>query len=289
MNTLLKPGAARLGFGCAGLAALARPQAVAMLDAALDLGITHLDTARMYGWGEAESILGEVAARRRHDMIIVTKAGIAPPSLAGRIAGKLLGKAAGSLAQAQFDRFAPAQVLQSLEASLAALRTDYVDALLLHEVKSGSITDELLRTLDALKAQGKVRAVGLATSHQETARAITAHPGVFTIIQLPAADLASMAHLKDALLIGHSVLSKKLNELKQRAASNPEFAKRLKEDGYDPSDDGALARLLLEAAIGQNPTGVTLFSSSKLGHLQRHASLTRDSASDRASALLAQA
>lgn len=291
MNTPLKPGAARLGFGCAALATLARPQAVALLETALDLGIRHIDTARMYGWGEAEAILGEVATRRRQDMTIVTKAGIAPPSLAGRIAGKVLGRAAASFAEPRFDQFSPVQVRQSLESSLTALKTDYVDALLLHEVRLGSVTDELLNTLDDLKARGKVRAVGLATSKEESAKILAAHPGLFTVVQMPAADLASISLERDTLFIGHSVLGNRLSALKQRIVSDTPLASRLKDEGYDPADDNALVRLLLVGALAQNPTGVTLFSSTKVAHLERNASFAQAPAKipDSALAALAQA
>ena len=47
-----------------------------LLETAIDCGITYFDTARMYGLGAAEGLLGEVASRNRHRMIIASKAGI---------------------------------------------------------------------------------------------------------------------------------------------------------------------------------------------------------------------
>src|SRR5262245_58942461 len=74
-------GGARLGFGCARLpGVLSKDDAVELLEAALDSGVSHVDTAPLYGWGEAEPLLGELARRRRSEMTIVTKVGLAPPT-----------------------------------------------------------------------------------------------------------------------------------------------------------------------------------------------------------------
>ena len=120
-------GATRLGFGCAGLhGAVSRNEAIVLLETALDNGITHFDTARVYGWGAAERMLGDLARRRRAEMVIVSKAGIAPPSIAGRLLKKIAGRFSPSLAAAgesAFGLFGGADITQSVETSLAALGT----------------------------------------------------------------------------------------------------------------------------------------------------------------------
>src|SRR5436189_5574701 len=69
-----------LGFGCAQLMArTAHRDSLRLLEAAFGSGITHFDVARMYGYGEAESTLGEFVAPRRHQVTITTKLGIDPP------------------------------------------------------------------------------------------------------------------------------------------------------------------------------------------------------------------
>jgi aryl-alcohol dehydrogenase-like predicted oxidoreductase len=65
--------AKRVGFGCAGLhGAVSAHEAEMLLETALDNGVTHFDTARVYGWGAAEAMLGALARRRRDEMVFVS-------------------------------------------------------------------------------------------------------------------------------------------------------------------------------------------------------------------------
>ena len=86
----------RLGFGCSSLmGAMGRRASLAILETAYDAGIRHFDVAPMYGYGEAESCLGEFL-RHRNDVTVTTKYGIPPAknssliSLARRIAGPIV-------------------------------------------------------------------------------------------------------------------------------------------------------------------------------------------------------
>src|SRR5205807_2674411 len=100
-----------------------------LLHAALDRGITHFDTARMYGVGQAEVALGEFLAGRRDQVTVATKVGLVPPPSAFRVLpGRLLRGPLG--VRRGFDL---RSVQRSLDRSLKALRTDYVDLLFLHE------------------------------------------------------------------------------------------------------------------------------------------------------------
>ena len=70
---------ARLGFGCSALVGgRTRRESLRLLDAAWDAGIRHFDTARVYGSGDAEELLGSFAGGRRSAMTITTKFGIEP-------------------------------------------------------------------------------------------------------------------------------------------------------------------------------------------------------------------
>src|SRR2546429_236467 len=73
----------RIAFGCASLGGrVGRREGLRALALAHDLGINLFDTARSYGFGSGERILGEfIRTRRRYDLILMTKAGIAPPPL----------------------------------------------------------------------------------------------------------------------------------------------------------------------------------------------------------------
>lgn len=202
-------------------------------------------------------------------MFIVSKAGVAPPGLLSRA----LGKASGGLASPRFGRFAPAQVRASVEASLSHLQTDYLDALLLHEVAADQVGDSLLAELQKLQRDGKVKALGLATSAAHSNAVTAAHPGIFTVVQVAAAD-AVRAPTAD-LSIVHSVLGSRLDRATERLASDAALARNFESGtGFRSDDRARLAQLLLSAALTQNATGVTLFSSSKAEHIKRNARLT---------------
>src|SRR5262249_31943685 len=66
-----------LGFGCAGLTALNdRAKAIALMEEALELGVTHFDSAPAYGFGGAEQIVGEFLRGKRDRVTITTKFGL---------------------------------------------------------------------------------------------------------------------------------------------------------------------------------------------------------------------
>ena len=87
----------RLGFGCSSLmGAMGRRASLAILEAAYDAGIRHFDVAPMYGYGEAESCLGEFLQRHRNQVTVTTKYGIPPGKkssliyAARRVAGPII-------------------------------------------------------------------------------------------------------------------------------------------------------------------------------------------------------
>lgn len=223
----------------------------ALLETAFDAGIAHYDTAPLYGWGEAELVFGEFAQGRRDQVALVTKAGMAPPTLAQRIVNKALGREA----RPQTGLFQPAQVRRSLEKSLRALRTDHVDALLLHEITPQQMSEETGEELLKLKREGKALKVGLATSAAASDRLLSAFPNLFDIVQAPAG--AIVRNLGNAMLITHSVFGPRLE--KARAALQ--------------GDREQAAELLLRAAMALNPNGVTLFSSTRPETIRKNARL----------------
>jgi diketogulonate reductase-like aldo/keto reductase len=113
----------------------ARAQAVAAVRRGLDLGITHIDTAEMYGAGRAEEIVGEALAGRRSEAFLVSKV---LPSNASR---------KGTIA--------------ACEASLRRLKTDHLDCYLLHWPGSYPL-EETVAAFEALQAAGKIKAWGVS-------------------------------------------------------------------------------------------------------------------------------
>ncbi|KVW22152.1 oxidoreductase [Burkholderia ubonensis] len=132
---------------------LSRGERRALIEAALELGVTSFDHADIYGDYTAEGLFGDVLAdapQLRERMQIVTKCGIrlvSPQRPAHRIK--------------HYDTRA-AHVVASVEQSLRALRTDRLDLLLLHRPDPLMDADEVAATFAALWRDGKVREFGIS-------------------------------------------------------------------------------------------------------------------------------
>ncbi len=273
----------RLGFGCAHLPGrLNVNEALALIEAALDCGIHHFDVARMYGDGRAEGILGEAARRWRDRMTIVTKAGIWPASRAPMARAwrktmralpplaKSIPPGLGDWAQPRFDQFAPADIRHSVETSLRELKTDHVDALLLHECAPRHVTDALKRVLEDLRAEGKIARWGLASSPAETTAMVSAHPDLCGIVQV-AAEAAATSRPPGSHLILHSVLGGRFNRFARQLADDERLAERLHAELGVATED--IAALFLQDALARSPDATVLFSSSRCENIRRNAGI----------------
>ena len=119
----------------------------AVVDAALEAGITLIDTADMYGGGGgSEEILGEVLTGRRDQVVLATKFG-----------HQAFDMKYGAAAGAKGGR---AYIRRAVERSLRRLRTDYIDLYQLHTPDPVTPIEETLRALGELVAEGKVRYIG---------------------------------------------------------------------------------------------------------------------------------
>jgi len=199
-----------LGFGCASvMGRVGRRDSLRAMHKAWDEGITLFDTARSYGYGEAEGLLGEFLAGRRGDATVVTKFGILPraqprwktalkPAVrtalnlmpqARTMVRRIVGK---DLSAGHFDVSA---MRSSLEESLRQLRTDYVDVLLMHLPFEGFTTlSDLMEELEAVVREGKARRVGISTVPWMLARV----PPVLTAVQMPV-SLLGLSEARAAL------------------------------------------------------------------------------------------
>jgi aryl-alcohol dehydrogenase-like predicted oxidoreductase len=122
-----------------------RGTAVATVRAALDAGIRWVDTAPFYGWGLAEGIVGEAVRGRRDEVTILTKCGT-------------IRRPDGSWA----EDGSPGALRADLEASLARLGTDRVDALQLHDPDPTVPVEESVGAIAELVVEGKVAHIGLS-------------------------------------------------------------------------------------------------------------------------------
>lgn len=186
----------RLGFGTASLHHLFRSRdRRTLLEAALDSGFTHFDTARMYGDGMAERELGHFLGSARNRISIATKIGFPaisafehfPPLLyAHRAIGKIGRRILPNAWNYRPRSLAVSDVEKSLRRSLEALRTDWIDLLLVHEPK---ITDigaliELAIWLEYQKVSGRVRYLGLAGSASNCIEVSRNIPDLFDVLQV---------------------------------------------------------------------------------------------------------
>src|SRR5579863_1107359 len=186
------PQSSRLGFGCGSvMGRVGRAPSLRAIAAACDAGITHFDVARLYGYGEAEALLGEALRGRRDRVIIASKFGLVPTRAAVALRGlkPIVQKAVAAIpvlrplirsvvgtARAP-ERFSGAAAEQSLHQSLRALKTDYLDILFMHEGGPAEFDDELLAFFEAQVAAGSIRAYGAASGIATIAELIWTHGG----------------------------------------------------------------------------------------------------------------
>ncbi|MCC8552747.1 aldo/keto reductase [Xanthomonas hortorum] len=146
-----------LGLGCMGLSygygpATARKDAIALLHAAVEQGVTFFDTAEAYGPFVNEELLGEALAAHRDKVVIATKFGFK-----------------NGHADAGLDS-RPERIRAVAEASLARLKTDRIDLFYQHRVDPAVPIEEVAGTVKDLIAEGKVKHFGLSEAGADTIR-----------------------------------------------------------------------------------------------------------------------
>lgn len=285
----LKTPTLRIGFGCAHLqyGRRSRQSSLRLLEEAFDNGITHFDVARLYSAGEAEGIVGEFARRRRDKLVLVSKAGIHPlrQTFYHKLERKLrtIAKARAptltrwlrpAVHEPTFGKFSRRDIRSSVDISLRELKTDYLDALLLHEcMYDDACSFEVADTLEQLRTEGKVLAYGVATNIDDTANLAKSLPSLTSIVQIPSADLdfTLWPFLSDTsrLVITHSILEGHLSVIDSRLRASPSLRLKVQsQTGFDLKDPTGVAQLLLSNAIQANPCGIALFSTSRLEHIK---------------------
>ncbi|MBI4277304.1 MAG: aldo/keto reductase [Armatimonadetes bacterium] len=272
-----------LGYGCASFGSqLGDREKLRLLHAAFDAGITHFDTARVYGLGEAERVLGRFLTGRRDQVTVTTKVGLAPPprstwlTAARAVARRVVGTSPwlrrqvrrGADALISGGRFSVADARASLETSLRELNTQFVDILLLHECRVHDISEELLESLNACVRTGMARYVGVATDPATTADLLSRGHWFPTVIQIPRSfiepTLGALPGGHGRATITHSVLARDLAPLWTYVTASPARTRRWSEAlQADCSNRDVLATLLLQQVVMANPQGGVLFSSRR--------------------------
>jgi aryl-alcohol dehydrogenase-like predicted oxidoreductase len=157
-----------LGLGCMGMSAFYgttdEDEAVATIQRALELGVTLLDTAEMYGPFTNEELVGRAIAGRRDEVVVATKWGVRFAPTADNPVNRVLD---GS----------PENARRSIEGSLQRLGTDHVDLYYLHRVDPAWPIEETVGAMAELVQAGKVRHLGLSEAAPDTIRrAHAVHP-----------------------------------------------------------------------------------------------------------------
>jgi aryl-alcohol dehydrogenase-like predicted oxidoreductase len=153
------------GLGCMGMSEWYGPtdwdESIATINRALDLGVTFIDTADIYGAGHNEVLVGRGIAHRRDEVQLATKFGI---DRSGGDAKRVIRGEAG-------------YVQRSCESSLTRLGVEVIDLYYLHRPPQTAEIEETVGAMAELVKQGKVRYLGLSEVNDELLRrAYAVHP-----------------------------------------------------------------------------------------------------------------
>ncbi len=243
----------RLSLGTAQLhRALTRQTRVRLLDEALDMGITHFDTAPLYGDGSAEEALGRAFSKKRDSVTLATKFGLVAKRWLGRMgtAGLPFYLTRSALARRGWMDwpqrcFDTAKIADGLTESLTILRTDYVDIFFLHEPRLQDLQNsgKFLERLIVERNAGRIRHIGLAGGELEPI--LSYYGDIFDVIQ---ADEGSWEGRSLAPDITYSSISSR----------------------RDLGATEAIAR-----ALSRRPTGALLFGTHRIDHLRESADLLK--------------
>lgn len=207
------------------------PTAVAVIEAAFDAGVRHLDTANGYARGASEEILGRWLAKRRDQITLATKAGIPHPDAQGHAP------------------LSPVGLRRSVEGSLRRLRTDRIDLLYLHQPDRATPLAETLTEVDRLVDEGKVGALGVSNfAAWQTAQILC----ITAALQLPQPIVAQQVY---------SLIARRLEDEHQEFATTTGIATM----AYNPLAGGLLAH----AKSGDAPPVEGRFSTSLLAGMYR--------------------
>ncbi len=138
-----------IGLGCMNLShAYGTPpseaESIALLHSALDLGVTHLDTAALYGFGKNEQLLGKALKGKRQNVFLASKCGMTGVDGKRVIDGR------------------PETLRATIEQSLRHLQTDVLDLYYLHRWDRSVPIEESVGALSRMVEEGKIKAIGLS-------------------------------------------------------------------------------------------------------------------------------
>jgi aryl-alcohol dehydrogenase-like predicted oxidoreductase len=231
-----------LGLGCSSLGGGVfyrnDAESLRLLHRALERGVTFYDTADAYGYGHSERLIGRAFKTQRCEVIIASKAGFLPSSLA-RFGTRVLPilapvrpllqpwKRPLHRASKKRQDFSSRHIAQALEGTLRRLQTDYVDVYLLHSPPTAVLEQgEVFEALQRLKREGKIRHGGVSAHTIDDALLALREPEVevlevaFNLLEQEAAErLFPMVSQRPVGIIARVPLARGL--LTDRATRQP--------------------------------------------------------------------
>ncbi|HEL2929505.1 TPA: aldo/keto reductase [Legionella pneumophila] len=154
------PLVSAIGLGCMGMSMGYGPgddaQSIKVIHRAIDLGVTLIDTADMYGWGHNEELISKAIKTQRHKITLATKMGFARRDKGGTLDYCIDGS--------------PAYVKEACDASLKRLGVEEIDLYYLHRVDSKTPIEESIGAMADLVKAGKIRHIGISEVKPSTIR-----------------------------------------------------------------------------------------------------------------------
>jgi aryl-alcohol dehydrogenase-like predicted oxidoreductase/choline dehydrogenase-like flavoprotein len=277
----------QLGFGCSYLlgAGIDRAKSMRLLEAAYDAGIRHFDTARLYGQGECEALLGEFL-RRKPDATVTTKFGLEPPNLvqrAGMAAGRRVRSLEGFATLMRGDgkaKFDAASARTSLDRSLRALGREQVELFLLHEPeRTDLVHDDLLAFLQEARAAGKIGNFGIGGEFSRVAELYATRRAYTPVMQFEHSIFGPVVAVPESIRVHYRTFARAASALSARFAAHRGLGWWWSEMvGADLQEPRVLAQLLLRASLDEHPEALTLFSTSSEQRIYENATVAQDSA-----------
>ncbi|HEV2447953.1 MAG TPA: aldo/keto reductase [Candidatus Sulfopaludibacter sp.] len=289
------PRVSVLGLGCAAmLGRTGRRESLAALGAAYDAGITFYDTARSYGYGAGEGLLGDFfAGKKRESVVLCTKFGILAADGKGwkqrvkplaRGAIKLFPGLRALARRQAGDQFARGQfsvemLKRSFETSLRELKTDYVDLLLMHAAPLSVLAQEdLLEQMARLVESGKARLAGISGDEEVMGAVFAQRPPVLrtaqfalNIFNLGLTRLTARA-AEEMFLVANHPFGGLEGVSRSRAAiaqlrESAELPATLREK-LDPGDERVLPELVLNSILSGTGVSVAIPAMMQRKHLK---------------------